>query len=61
MDEKKVKTIYCPKCGRKVGTYDGKSIPGIQESCYSHMIVFAAEQARATDTVVNVEEYIASL
>lgn len=19
------KTIYCPKCGRKVGTYDGKS------------------------------------
>lgn len=43
------------------GTYDGKSIPGIQESCYSHMIVFAAEQARATDTVVNVEEYIASL
>lgn len=25
MDEKKVKTIYCPKCGRKVGTYDGKS------------------------------------
>lgn len=43
------------------GTYEGKSIPGIQESCYSHMIVFAAEQARATDTVVNVEEYIASL
>ena len=19
------KTIYCPKCGRKVGTYDGRS------------------------------------
>lgn len=23
--EYKQKTIYCPKCGRKVGTYDGRS------------------------------------
>ena len=25
MENKGTKTIYCPKCGRKVGIYDGKS------------------------------------
>ena len=25
MKEYKEKTIYCPKCGRKVGVYDGRS------------------------------------
>lgn len=25
MKKYKEKTIYCPKCGRKVGTYDGRS------------------------------------
>ena len=25
MENKEAKTIYCPRCGRKVGTYDGKS------------------------------------
>lgn len=27
------KTIYCPKCGRKVGTYDGKSQMNLVTSC----------------------------
>lgn len=25
MEKYRKKTIYCPKCGRKVGMYDGKS------------------------------------
>ena len=44
-----------------VGEYHGKSIPTIQESCYNHMIVFAAEKARRTNTVVDVDAYINSL
>lgn len=43
------------------GEYKGKSIPTIQESCYNHMIVFAAEKARRTNTVVDIDEYIKSL
>lgn len=43
------------------GTYTGCSVPDIEESCYSHLVVFAAEHARATNTVVDVEEYIKSL
>ena len=27
------KTIYCPKCGRKVGTYDGKSSMNLITKC----------------------------
>ncbi len=40
------------------GTYTGKSIPSIADSCYTHMITFAAEEARLTGTVVDVEKYI---
>ena len=43
------------------GTYTGKSIPNIQESCYNHLITFAAEKARITQTVVDFEEYVNSL
>ena len=39
----------------------GKSIPDIQESCYNHLITFAAEEARKTQTVVDFEEYVKSL
>lgn len=40
------------------GTYDGKSVPEIRESYYSHQVVFAIEEARRTGTVVDVEEFI---
>ena len=43
------------------GTYTGKSIPNIQESCYNHLITFAAEEARKTQTVVDFEEYVKGL
>ena len=27
------KTIYCPKCGRKVATWDGRSINNVSAKC----------------------------
>ena len=30
---KEQKVIYCPKCGRKVGTYDGKSSINVITRC----------------------------
>lgn len=43
------------------GSYEGKSIPEIGESCYNHLITFAAEEARRTGEVVDVEEYISKI
>jgi len=43
------------------GVYEGKSVPEIEESCYNHLVVFAAEEARKNHTVVDVEEYLRSL
>ena len=43
------------------GTYTGKCISDIGISVDNHLIVFAAEKARAEMTVVDMEEYIASL
>lgn len=40
------------------GTYTGVSIPEIEESCYNHLLVFAAEESRLTNTVIDVEAYI---
>ncbi|MBO7392579.1 MAG: Gfo/Idh/MocA family oxidoreductase [Abditibacteriota bacterium] len=40
------------------GIYTGKSVPTIEESCYNHLITFAAEEARLTGTIVDVDEYI---
>ncbi len=40
------------------GDYTGKSIPEITESCYSHYIAFAAEEARLSGNTVDVEEFI---
>lgn len=44
-----------------VGEYDGFSISDIRTSVNNHHIVFAAEQARLTGTVVDLDEYIESL
>lgn len=40
------------------GEYDGKSIPTIAESYYNHMLTFAADEARVTGQIVDVDEYI---
>ena len=52
-----VKTLY----SYMIGEYNGVSVPTIQESCYNHLITFAADHARKTGTVVDVEEYINNL
>jgi len=39
------------------GVYTGKSVSSINDSCNNHLIVFAAEQSRLSDTVVDMEEY----
>lgn len=38
--------------------YKGISVPTIDESLYNHLLVFAAEKSRQTNSVVNVEDYI---
>lgn len=43
-----------------IGEYNGNAVPTIEESCYNHLVVFAAEESRATNTVVDVEKYIES-
>jgi hypothetical protein len=55
-DEGIVRTLY----SYLIGEYDGNAVPTIDESCYNHLVVFAAEKSRATNTVVDVEEYINS-
>lgn len=52
-----VRTLY----SYMVGEYNGVSVPTIEESCYNHLITFAAEHARNTGTVVDVDEYINNL
>ncbi len=44
-----------------VGTYEGFSVSDIRTSVDNHLTVFAAEQSRETGTVVDMQEYIASL
>lgn len=41
--------------------YSGCAIPTISESCYNHLITFAAEHARLTGAVVDVDDYINNL
>lgn len=43
------------------GTYEGCSISDIETSVYNHLIVFAAEESRMTNTVVDLEAYAATL
>jgi len=49
-----VRTLY----DYLTGDYKGASVPDINESCYSHMIVFAAEKARETGSIIDVDDYI---
>ena len=52
-----VKTVY----DYLTGSYEGNSVPDISESCYNHLITFAAEESRLSGKIVDVEEYIAGL
>jgi len=44
-----------------LGEYNGTSVPTIEESCYNHLLTFAAEESRLKNKVVNIEEYIENL
>lgn len=44
-----------------IGDYKGLSVPTIEDSCYNHLITFAAEKARITESIVDVDEYINSI
>lgn len=39
------------------GTYEGNSVPEIEESYYNHAIAFAIEEARKTGTIVDFDEF----
>ena len=56
-DEGIVKTLY----DYLNDTYDGLSASNIETSVNNHMIVFAAEKSRETNTVIDINEYIESL
>lgn len=43
------------------GEYKGFSVSGVTTSVENHLIVFAAEESRATNRVVDLDEYAASL
>lgn len=53
-DEGIIKTLY----PYLTGTYQGCSVPEIDESSRNHLIAFAAEQARQTNTVIDFEQYV---
>lgn len=43
------KTIYCPKCGRKVATWDGRSTINVLAKCNkcNKLVVYNVENERA--------------
>ena len=43
------KTIYCPKCGRKVATWDGRSTINISVKCKkcNKLVVYDVESGNA--------------
>ena len=43
------KTIYCPKCGRKVATWDGRSANNISVKCKkcSKLVVYDVENEKS--------------
>ena len=43
------------------GTYEGFSVSELRTSVENHLLVFAAEKSRATNTVVDLDEYMDSL
>ena len=53
-DEGIIRTLY----DYLIGEYSGVSVPTIRETCYNHMITFAAEEARVKGTVVDFDEFI---
>lgn len=53
-DEGIIETLY----DYLIGDYKGNCVPEIEESCYNHLLTFAAEESRVTNRVVSVEEYI---
>ena len=53
-DERIVTALYDYLCGE----YTENSIPTIDESCYNHLVVFAAEEARKNGCVIDVEDFI---
>ena len=42
------KTIYCPKCGRKVATWDGRSTINISAKCkkFNKLVVYDVENEK---------------
>ncbi|MDO4607941.1 MAG: Gfo/Idh/MocA family oxidoreductase [Clostridia bacterium] len=52
-----VKTLY----DYIIGDYDDNCVPTIEESCYNHLVVFAAEASRKENCVINVKNYIKNL
>lgn len=49
-----VHTVY----NYMTGEYHGNAVPEIDESCYNHMLVFAAEQSRTQGGVVDIDDFI---
>ena len=43
------------------GQEKSDSIPTIEESCHNHILVFAAEQARHSGTIVDVDAFMKTL
>lgn len=43
------KTIYCPKCGRKVATWDGHSVNNISVKCKkcNKLVVYDVENEKS--------------
>ena len=43
------KTIYCPRCGRKVGIWDGRSTMNISVKCNkcNKLVVYSVENEKA--------------
>lgn len=56
-DKGLIKTLY----EYMNGSYNGKSIPEINESCYNHYIAFAAELSRKKGNVIDMDEYIKAI
>ncbi len=56
-DEGIVKTLY----DYITDNYNDNCVPTIDESCYNHLIVFAAESSRKQNNVVNMENFIKDL
>lgn len=50
--------IICTLYEYLTDNYFGNSVPDIDTSCYNHLVTFAAEEARTSGKVVDVDEFI---